>query len=407
MSDHEPAEVRRVLKLRGHEVPARGVLSAANIALYEQIISEDGTYQGGVTAADFDAPGSEAPLPGMEDIDLAAELAAELEGEPAAGDQGEERAEERTPRGAGAPSAGARARGFLRGDRGGGRAKRTRRRGGGRARREWIPTGPMIERIWSELGHALRKAPPIQRVIAAQAPMVGVVLQDATRNTFVDRGVLQWMARGEDRIEAVNAVGGTLLWTAGIMRFGGFDVEPVMQDGRPVITEDGPLVRPVVDPETGMPAWNEVTQVMIGGLRMSLMSWLRISQRHADEIIARAEQLDELAAQADALIRFILSPPVPGQSFRDMQREARQRAGVFLHGEASGEPAGGGEDQGEELGGAADPAPAAAGYAPGAVELARRGEHPYPPMDPRTMGFTPPDAHVASQVVPRAAMPQA
>ena len=409
MSDHEPAEVRRVLKQRGHEVPARGVLSAANIALYEQIISEDGEYQGGVSAADFAAPGSESPLPGMDDIDLGPafdDLEDQAPG--GAGDPGEERAEERTPRAAGGPPAGARARGFLRGDRGGGGKARAPRRRRPKTKREWIPTGPLIERIWGEMAHAARKAPPLQRVMAAQAPMVGIVLQDATRGTIIDRGPLKWMARGEDRLEAVNATVGSLLWTAGIMRFGGFDVEPVTgADGRPVITEDGPLVRPVMDPETGLPAWNEFTQVMIGGLRLSLMSWLRVGQRHADEIIARAEELDELGDQADALIRFILSPPVPGQSFREMQREARQRAGVFLHGEADGQ----GDDdggQGDELGGAADPAPAAAGHAPGAVvDLARRGEHPYPPMDPRTLGFTPPDAHVASQVVPRAPMPQA
>jgi hypothetical protein len=393
MADYDAAEVRRVLKLHGHEVPERGKLSAANTGIYEQIIAEDGDYSGGVTTADF---GLADPLIDMADIET---------GPAGAGDPAEEVTAERTPRGAG-PRPAARARSLLQrgGDRGGGRRARPKR---ARTRHDWMPTGPVIERMWGELAWSARRLPPIQRIMAAQAPMVGVVLQDTARDTIFDRGLLQPIARGEEKLEAVNAVFGPLLWTTAIVRFGGFDVEPVLGGGGAPLLQDGqPVMRPVIDPHTGMPAWNDQTRVMIGGLRFSLMSWLRVGQRHAEEIIARAEELDELGDQADALIAFILSPPRPGQSFKDMQREARQRAGVFLHDEATGEP----EDPGD-AGGAAMPEPATPGHpARVAAALAVRdpGSFPYGPApDPRTLGFLPPDPHTASQVVPRAPMPQA
>lgn len=394
--DYDPAEIRRVLKEHGHDVPDKGKLSDANKALYADI-KAGGSYEGGVTLSDFDGADDPAPLPGMEDISVPPGA---LGQDPPryAEDQAPELDAERTPRGASAGGA----RGLL------GRARRPGRRarggGGGKSRpkakkpSEWVPTGPVVERFWGEMAWSMRKMPPLQRIMAAQAPMVGVTLQDATRDTFVDRIVMQRLARGEDRIEAVNAVFGPLFWTTMIIRFGGTELAPVLdaETGMPVMTPAGPLVQPMRD-EHGAPVWNDQTKVMIGGLRLGLMSWLRVGQRRAEEIIARAEELDELGDQADALIAYILSPPKPGQSFRDMQAEARAAAGFYNGGPAA--PAEGGAST------ASEPAPAVPGAA---VAVVPRGEHPYPPTpDPRTLSFLPPDPRMASQVVPRATMPQA
>jgi hypothetical protein len=407
VNDPTAAEIRAFLRDRGQDVPERGNLSAEHRATYDRLVAEDqhdglfpvpeagpGDYEGGVTEADF--PGADA----LEDSGGGELAAAGIEAGPGrlAGDQAEELKPERPPR----PAAG--------GPRGGrGRRARRAQPRNTRTRKaaDRIPAGPFIERLWTELAQAARKIPPIQRVMAAQAPMVGVVLGDAARGTFADP-VIQWAARGEERLEAVNGVFGPLLWTGLILRFGGFEVQPVMHEGRPVLLENGePMVQPVIDPETGQPDWNDQTRVMIGGLRMSLMSWVRISQRHASEIIARAEEQEALGAQADALIAFILAPPTR-QSFRDMAREARQRTGVFLDDEAAGPP----DDGGHQGGGAAppvpDPAPAGAGQAPGTYPARAESTQPYPgmAMDPRTLGFMPPDEYTTSQVVPRAAIAQ-
>lgn len=398
MTDQETAEIRKILKEHGHSVPERGVLSAANKALYDDIIS--GNYSGGVSPDDFTPPG-DAENDGSDYVSTASPpdpAAADVPSAAAADD--DERPQETTPRSA-RMSGASRAREFLRDarDKTSSRPRRPRRK----RTPPQVPVAPVIERLWTELAWAARKLPPIQRVMAAQAPMVGVVLDGATRDTIVGRGLLQPLARGEERLEGINAVFGPLFWTGMIVRFGGFDTEPVYKDGQPLILDGQPVVQPVRDSETGEIAWNDQTRAMIGGLRFSLMSWLRVGQRHAAEIIARAEELDELSDQADALIAFILAPPRPGQSFRDMAREARQRTGVFVHGEATGEP--------DEAGTAAAPAPASPGQDPVMMRAALPpSSYPYPAPapgpDPRTLGFLPPDAAVASQVVPRAVIPQ-
>jgi hypothetical protein len=408
MTEATAAEIRGYLRNRGIDVPERGKLSDDHKATYDRMTGEDqhdglfpapgqgsGEYDGHVTEADFGPLAADDLAAAGVSIDRA-ELGGEL------GGQAEELEAERRPRpaaGQDRPRLGMPGRGRRRGKP----RPATKKAAPGKRRAERVPTGPFIERAWTELAQLFRSIPPIQRVMAAQAPMVGVVLGDAARGLPVVDPMLQWAARGEDRLEAVNGVFGPILWTGLILRFGGFDVAPVLHEGKPVIGQDGePVVRPVIDPATGQPAWNDGTRVMIGGLRMSLMSWIRISQRHAEEIIARAEEQEHLGAQADALISFILAPPDPRRDFHDMAREARQRVGVFLHGEATGQPDDADDGAGEFI--PDGPAPAAAGYAPGTVP----GTHPYPEAaaDPRTMGFVPPDPHVASQVVPRAAIAQ-
>jgi hypothetical protein len=344
MTEATAAEIRGYLRNRGIDVPERGKLSDDHKATYDRMTGEDqhdglfpapgpasGEYDGHVTEADF------GPLAADELAAAGVSIGrAELGGE--LGGQAEELEAERRPRpaaGQDRPRLGMPGRGRRRGKP----RPATKKAAPGKRRAERVPTGPFIERAWTELAQAARRIPPIQRVMAAQAPMVGVVLGDAARGLPVVDPMLQWAARGEDRLEAVNGVFGPILWTGLILRFGGFDVAPVLHEGKPVIGQDGePVVRPVIDPATGQPAWNDGTRVMIGGLRMSLMSWIRISQRHAEEIIARAEEQEHLGAQADALISFILAPPDPRRDFHDMAREARQRVGVFLHGEATGQP---------------------------------------------------------------------
>jgi hypothetical protein len=146
---------------------------------------------------------------------------------------------------------------------------------------------------------------------------------------------------------------------------------------------------------------------MVGGLRTSLMSWIRIGQRHADEIIGRAAELDALSDEADQLIRFIFSPQRPGQTYRDMQREVREQTGSFMN--AAGQQAAADEPP-PDYSSAMQPEPATRGQAAGAVPPIVPAGLGWPATavpDARTMSFVPPDPRIASQVVPRAPMPQA
>lgn len=424
---YDPAEVRRVLLARNSTVPVkdRGRLSDAAIAEYDRLMAEEGApddaYMGGVTRDDFDGPDDPAgfvdELDDQGDETIPSDVRVTFgipDGYEAVrsrdGIGGPERPREQVPRSA-VPSARARARSLWArrpstDSQAGGRARsRGQRKRRARPRHEWVPTAPMIERMWAELAMNVRRLPPLQRVLACQAPMAGMILQDVTNGTIVDR-LLQPLARGEERLEGAHAMLGPPMWTALITRFGGVEVKPVFKDGQPVMVDGRPLVEPQTDPDTGEPIWNDPTRVMIGGLRMSLMSWLRISARHAEEIIAHAEELDELGAQADMLIRFILQPPVEGQTFSQMQREARDVTRDFLRSTRPQSPPPSSQaPAAEDLGSAADPAPATPGH--GADVARGLGWPPGAEPDARTFAFTPPDPRIASQVAPRAPMPQA
>jgi hypothetical protein len=375
MTESSAAEMRRVLTSHDVPVPERGKLGKEHVAAYERIIADDGDYSGGVTASDF-----------PEDDD----------GEDDDGGHGPDMAEQK-PRGAARPAA-ERARNLWR--RGGAKPKARPRRPRKRAiSHPRVPTAPVIERVWAELAFMARSIPPLQRVLSAQAPMAGVILEDAARETFIERP-LQAAARMEDKLEAANAMIGPPFWTAMVMFFGSFDREPLVVDGRQVVNEDGqPVLKPVFGPD-GQPLWNDATRVMLGGLRFSLMSWIKIGQRNAAEIIERTAELDELGREADDLIAWIFNPQHnPRQSMGDMAREAREASDKFMRA-AGGQP----DDDGPDV-----PAPARTtqGQAPGAAPPMPPGWPDGALPDPRGFTFVPPDPHTASQVVPRAVMPQA
>ncbi len=243
----------------------------------------------------------------------------------------EQRQAEQTPRSVTPPSGAKKASArvsALWGKRG--KAKRSpRRRNPAR-----VPTAAVIERLWSQAAWAARSVPPMQRLLAAQAGTAGIVLQDAIIGTPFDRPV-QAIARAEDKFEAANAMIGPPLWVVMIMKFGRVQTLPAGEG------EDRPRV---LLHEDGSPVWEQSTAPLIAGLRFSLMSWLEVSQRNAEEIKERGEELTRYGQDADDLIRWIFSPPRPGQTASDIADEATARTAAFVGGEH------GDEDQADEAG---------------------------------------------------------
>lgn len=290
MSD-DPAVKRAVLREHGYDVPDKGKLSNEHLAAYERLRQQPADYDGGVTAADF----------GDDDE---------------SGDDYEESAEESTPRSVGgqrgsrAKTAGVKARGLF------GRARKTAKPKVTKKRHAWVGTADVIEHFWSQLAWSARPIPPLQKILAAQAPTAGVVLQDALRGSIVDRAILQPVARFEDRAQAINAMAGPPIWTIMISMFGGAQINPAT--GKPALDEDGMYV------------FDNRTAPMVGGLRFSLMSWLKVAAKSADDIIESAAELTKLGEEADKLIQWILAPSEPGQSPKDMEKEARDKAMEFI-----------------------------------------------------------------------------
>ena len=290
MSDDDPAVIRAALREHGIEVTARGRLRPEHIAAYQNL--SGGGYDAGVTAGDFDdaPPGDDGDGPGPD--------MTEATPRPGRGQRGTRKTEAR-----------ARGRGMFRRARGAGKPK------AGAKKHKWVGTADVIEHFWSQLAWSARPIPPLQKILAAQAPMAGVILQDALRDTAIDRLALQPAARLEDRLQAVNAMVGPPAWVMMITAFGGAVTDA---EGNPVFDEDGNYV------------FDNRTQPLVGGLRFSLMSWLKIGGKKAAEIQASSEELIALGDEADELIRWILAPPDRGQSPRDAEKEATRRGAAFV-----------------------------------------------------------------------------
>jgi hypothetical protein len=311
-TEADPDVIRAWLRDQGEEVSDRGRLSAAAKAKYAaahpaavQATLDD--YDGSVTAGDFgpDLPAEDTPGPDMTENVPRGQAKAKGKGrarrqrQPAAAKDS-----------AAASSAARGARGLW------GKVKAA---GKGKAKGPWIPTGTVIEHFWSQLAWAARPLPPLQKILAAQAPMAGILLEDATRDTFIDRVVLQPVARAEQRLQAVNAMVGPPLWTLAITTMGG------------AVTDAQGM--PVRDPE-GNFVFDDRTRMMVGGLRFSLMSWLKIADKQAVEIMEQADELNRLGDEADKLIQWILAPPDPGMSPKDVEKEAQKRGADFISGNA-------------------------------------------------------------------------
>ena len=272
--DNKPdaATVRAVLREHGVDVPDRGVLSADHRAAYERLRQDGGGYDGGVTAADFSRTDTDdEPGPDMT---------------------------ETTPRGRKATTTKERRSKGAAGVRGlWNKAKATGKTTGKGKGHKWVSTSEVIEDFWGQLAWAARPIPPLARILACQAPTAGILLEDAARDTLVDRVVLQPVARANERFQAASAMLGPPVFTTMIALFGGAATDPA---GVPLVDQDGMYV------------FDNRTQPLVAGLRFSLMSWLRVGGKKAEDVIEAAEESERLSDEADKLIRFILAPPEHG-----------------------------------------------------------------------------------------------
>ena len=197
---------------------------------------EHSSYDGGVSEADFleaDEP-PEAP-----------------ESTPGAGpDDDTEQAEER-PQRPGRPRAKARWR--FRMPTASGTTSGTKKPRKSKAPRKWLSVRHLIEDAWGELGWAAKPIPPLSRMFYAQAPIAGVVLEPAIKGTLPDRLVLQPMARNYEKYKAVMGLMGPPAALMGVLA-----TQP-----RPQLDAAGmPVMRPVIQPDTGQPAMQDGQPVL-------------------------------------------------------------------------------------------------------------------------------------------------
>jgi|SRR5579862_2612117 len=244
------SDIRDWLREQGRAVPANGRLKAADRAAYEAAHPE---------AADDDAAYPAEPPGGPE-----SDSAASAEQAP------------RAPRAAPRSSAG----GWLRG----GRGKKKARPSKEKRTFPRVPVNRLIEHAYSDLAWAAQGMPPLSRLLEAQAPLAGIVLEDKVRGTAVD-AVLQPAARLEDLLDAAYGM-----------------LTPPMAVLAVMATAPAPGEEPSV-----------AHKASFLSLRHSLLVMARVGGPNLAEIEERGKANAAASADVDKFIAYLFDMPAPAE----------------------------------------------------------------------------------------------
>lgn len=236
-------------------------------------------------------------------------LSAEASGDPAApppppppavdgrGPQSESKppapaAQETPPRKVPAPASGLRAK-AQRALSGSGRRAPKRRPGGRRpALRDRVSTERLVERVWDGLARSMQPVNlPVSRCLAWQAPTAGAILDEAVKDTVIDRA-LQPLARAEERLEKVGALVGPPVLVMALQ----------LPQNQPV------RVVQVVDEGTGV----EVVQAV---------PWPAGAMRHQFLLTALSESLEMCVEAREALPEDVKARQAERERKREAMRE--------------------------------------------------------------------------------------
>jgi hypothetical protein len=175
-------------------------------------------------------------------------------------------------------------------------------------KRPRVDLSDFAEDTWRDLAWLAQPVPPLAAMLAIQAPYAGVVLDRHVKGTFLDPP-MQAAARHADAFRAINGLAGPPVYVAAICLTGRRVEVPVI---------DGRTGQQVMHPETGRPVtvweYDGRTKALFTGLRYSLLSMVRMSDKNIEEIQQRAEQAASDSAKVDAIIAqiFAMAPgPVP------------------------------------------------------------------------------------------------
>jgi hypothetical protein len=201
-----------------------------------------------------------------------------------------------------------------------------RPRGGKKASRpSWLPGGgkkkpgrkaPRIS-VEDLLGAAWRGAaklasplPPLQRTLRLQAPVAGLLLEDAVKGTAIDT-VLQPLARLASQGKTIQALAGPPAFVTAIM------AHHVQRAGMEPPQEPHPVFMALATE----------------GLRSSLMAWMDIAGPKFDVAMAREKEFEEKYGQSvDDTIALIFGAPVDpddGEAVMAEEEAIRRAQGVL------------------------------------------------------------------------------
>jgi hypothetical protein len=188
-----------------------------------------------------------------------------------------------------------------------------------KAKRPRVPVDELIGGGWRLMTRVARPLPPLERTLKIQAPVAGLLLEDAVAGTVLD-SVLQPIARVMGTGKTVAAlVGPPLLVTAGTLH----------------------MQRAAMEGKQPNPA---VMGVIHEGLRESLMVWMEVAGPKFDQALARERDFEaRYGADVDAFIAFLFSPPPNPENPAQAQAEAdaiRRVQGIVVEDAPEPAPAG-------------------------------------------------------------------
>jgi hypothetical protein len=160
-----------------------------------------------------------------------------------------------------------------------------------------VTTEDLLGSLWRGAAKLATPLPPLQRTLRVQAPVAGLLLEDAVKGTAIDV-VLQPFARLARQGQTISAiVGAPVLVTALTMH---------MQTCEAQGTQPNPFVM-----SAGVEA-----------LRASLMTWMDIAGPKFAQAMEREKEFEEKYGQdVDTMIMWLLSPPVDPRNEEAVEAE--------------------------------------------------------------------------------------
>lgn len=176
---------------------------------------------------------------------------------------------------------------------------------GGAKRKPRVTTEDMLAGIWRTAAKFATPLPPLQRTLRIQAPVAGMILEDAVRDTALDT-ILQPLARLSGQGKVIGALIGPPLIVTALM----LHVQQSAAAGR--------------DPN----------MVLMGigqeALRSALMTWMEVAGPKFEIALQRETQFEEKYGKSvDDLILFLLAPPALTDQDREAEDAAIRRAQGF------------------------------------------------------------------------------
>lgn len=160
-----------------------------------------------------------------------------------------------------------------------------------------VSTEDLLGSLWRGAAKLAAPLPPLQRTLRIQAPVAGMLLEDAVKDTAAD-AFLQPLARLAGQGKVVSAlVGPPVIVTALMMH---------VQQRAAAGQDPSPMV----------------LSVGTEALRSSLMTWCEITEGKIQVALQREKEVEERFGQSvDELIAFLLAPPVDPSDLAAVQAE--------------------------------------------------------------------------------------